>query len=119
MSVLLMRKIGFQENPKMVDAMSDRPYNMHQYGQENLQLPISTGCTLLSKKENASRTERPDIASATSSLLVKSREILSPKAKNSAQNNSPITEELETMTLTENIAALAFPLPSSLDTRTL
>lgn len=81
--------------------------------------PVSTGWTLFSKTEKASRVERLDTASATSSSLVNQYEILFPKAKNKAQKITPIVIEVQRITLMENFAALAFPLPISFDTRTL
>jgi hypothetical protein len=46
-------------------------------------------------------------------------EICFPKARQMAQKITPIQTDALRTTLTENFAALAFPLPSSFDTRTL
>jgi hypothetical protein len=82
-------------------------------------LPESTGWTLFSKIEKASRVERFETDSAISSLLVNMYEICFPKAKWRAKNITPIPIDILRTTLMANFAALEFPLPSSFDTRTL
>ena len=81
--------------------------------------PVSTGWKLFSNNVKASRVERLETASATSSSLVNKYEILFPKAKHKIQKTTPILIDVLRITLMENIAALAFPFPSSFDMRTL
>lgn len=83
------------------------------------QLPESTGWTLFSKTEKASRVERSETVSAVSSSLVKMYEICFPKSKQRIKNITPIATDTLRITLMANFAALAFPFPSSFDTRTL
>ena len=81
--------------------------------------PVSTGWILFSKIEKASRVDRLETASAISSSLVNKYEILFPKTKHKIQKITPIHVEVPRITLMENFTALAFPFPSSFDTRTL
>ena len=81
--------------------------------------PVSTGWTLFSNIEKANRVERLETTSATFSSLVNHHEILFPKAKHKIQKTTPILIDVLRITLMENIAALAFPFPSSFDMRTL
>ena len=67
----------------------------------------------------ASRVQRLETTSATFSSLVNQYEILFPKAKHKIQKTTPILIDVPRITLMENIVALAFPFPSSFDTRTL
>lgn len=69
---------------------------------------------LLSKIETAGRMQRLDTDSATNILIVIKCAI---SFQSKIQKDPPIAIELQRMTLTENIAAFAFPLPSSFATR--
>jgi hypothetical protein len=69
--------------------------------------------------EKASNTARLDTVSATSSSLVRKREISLPKIKHRTQIRTPIIMDVLRIISTENFAALGFPLPNSFATLTL
>lgn len=82
-------------------------------------LPESTVWTLLSKTEKERRTERLETISTTSSSVENKDARFRLKNKQRIQKHTPIPIEVLRITFIENFAALAFPLPSSFDTRTL
>lgn len=82
-------------------------------------MPESTAWKPLSKTEKASSTERLVTDSITSSLLVNKCASLRLKTKQIKEKKNPMTVVVAIATFTENFAALASPLPSSFETRTL
>lgn len=82
-------------------------------------IPVSTVWKLLSKTDKASRRERLETALMTSCSLVNSLAIWLSNTKHTKKKSTPTHSEVKKMTLTENFAALASPLPSSFETLTL